>query len=174
MLDAEMAPRFMTAIQYDPRHRGLQLALAYARVKAVSPFRTHDIYGFMVGYCGGWAWEDNYFHVGERIGVGFVSFTPAAYGNGWADDRVGISGLADTDFAPGIEQLLESIRDYMFRRWICWTDDGQFDLGPSARQRLNCVRRRISYSTAGFNWNLLKFLHPVAGISFSAVEPKRR
>ncbi len=70
-----MAPRYMTAIQYDPRHRGLQLALAYMRLEAGSPFRTHDIYGFMVGYCGGWAWGDEYFHVGEKIGAGFVSYT---------------------------------------------------------------------------------------------------
>jgi hypothetical protein len=172
-----MAPRYLTAIQYDWRHRGLQLALAYTRLEAGSPVRTHDIYGFMVGYCGGWAWGDEYFHVGEKIGAGLVSYTPAAYGTGWADDRVGIiSGLADTDFAPGVEHLLESIRDYMSRRWICWTDDGQPDLAPSARRRLNCARRRVSYATPGINWKLLEFLHPVTGISFSIVQqaPRRR
>jgi hypothetical protein len=115
----------------------------------------------MVGYSGGGTYEDDYFHVGVRLGE-YVSFTSGWPTEGWRRDRIGFSGLADTGFADGIERMLESVSAYLFRRWIKYTE-GDYrvpDLRNGAKRRLNCERRQAFYLSPGFDEDLLVFMSP--------------
>jgi hypothetical protein len=117
----------------------------------------------MIGYSGGGCYDGQCFHVGERSEEGLVSYTPAISDRRWGVDRIGVSGLAETDFADGVEQLLRSVQDFdfrHFRRWLRWTDDGLPDLQNSAKRRLNCERRRPLCFSRGFDENLLGFMSP--------------
>jgi hypothetical protein len=159
-------PSVKIAIQYEPRSRGIRLALAYCRIRRGSgPF--FDLYGYCIGYEGGGVYEDWPFHVGEQIGVGFINYTPANEGCGWADDCIGVSGLAGQEFAAGVESLLNFVQDRLMTRWCCYTDEGEGDpdLTPAAKRRLNCERRKVFYTSPDFNEELLAFLSPEWGIS---------
>ena len=46
--------------------------------------------------------------MGEQYEEGYVSFTRDAGGDGWGGDYVGCSGLAGSEFADGVEPLLDS------------------------------------------------------------------
>ena len=118
-------------------------------------------------YVGGGCFGFEDFHVEQRREEGFISYTPAASGTGWAFDRIGSSGLADTGFADGIDRLLDSIHDYVFRRWLTWTDEGIPDLQNSVKRRLNCERRRVIHLSAGFDYDLLTFMSPRWPISLT-------
>jgi hypothetical protein len=157
-------PSVKIAIQYEPRSRGLYLALAYCRIRRGSePF--FDLYGCCIGYGGGGAYEDLQFHVGEQVGVGFINCTRADWG-GWADDLIGVSGLAEQKFAGGIKSLFDLVEDRLWTDWCCWPDDGDVpDLTPEAKIRLNCERRKVFYTSPGFNEDLLGFLSPAWGLS---------
>src|SRR5271157_761753 len=158
-------PSVEIAIQYEPRSRGIRLALAYCRIRRGSE-AFFDLYGYYIGYEGGGAYEDYFFHVGEQVGVGFISFTPSFDGSCWHDDRIGVSGLAGRKFAEGIEPLRDLVHDRLWTDWCCWPDDGDVpDLTPEAKRRLNCERRRAAYRSPGFNEELLAFLSPEWGIS---------
>jgi hypothetical protein len=159
-MEPTVKPSIRTAIQYDPRGRGLRLALSYTRVPRPGDRHSHDLYGFLAGYVGGGCFGFEDFHVEKRREEGFVSYTPAASCTGWDFDRIGSSGLADSDFAGGIERLLNSIHDYVFRRWLTWTDDGPPDLQNSVKRRLSCERRRVFYLSPGFDYDLLTFMSP--------------
>ena len=157
-------PNVKVAIQYDPKRRGVYLALAYCRIRRGSePF--FDLYGTCVGYCGGGAYADFYFHVGEQVGAGFISYTPSFDGCSWHDDRIGTSGLAGQRFADGIYSLLRAVQGRLWSRWCCCTDEGTPDLTAAAKRRLKCDRRKVFYKSAGFNGDLLAFLSPAWGIS---------
>ena len=160
-------PSVKIAIQYEPRSRGIRLALAYCRIRRGSePF--FDLYGYCIGYCGGGAYEDYFFHVGEQVGVGFISFTSSFDGCCWNDDRIGVSGLAGQEFAEGIKSLLDLVEHRLWTDWCCWPDDGDVpDLTPEAKKRLNCERRKVFYTSPGFNQDLLAFLSPKWGISLT-------
>jgi hypothetical protein len=96
--------------------------------------------------------------VKERVGYGFVSYT-TSYGCGiWAMDCIGGSGLEGTDVGDETEKILESVQDFMFRRWLKWTDDGLPDLQDSAKRRLDCERQKVFWLSPGFDYNLLRFL----------------
>lgn len=165
-VSSTMNPRIQVAIQYSPSSRGLRLALAYCRVRRGSePF--FDLYGSCVGYCGGGAYGGCSFHVGEQAGVGFTSFTPTSGGRGWADDRIGVSGLGGQHFTDDAETLLECVEERLWKRWCCWIEGGNPDLRPAAKRRLNCERRQALYVSPGFKWELLEFLSPVWGISLT-------
>ncbi len=157
-----MKPSINTAIRYCPRDRCLRLALAYLRFPSARDQLSHDLYGFMVGYSGGGSYEEDYFHVGLRQGEGYVSFTSGWPGQGWREDRIGFSDLANTDFADGVERILESVSAYLFRRWIKNTE-GDFrvpDLRNGAKRRLNSKGRRGFYLSPGFDEELLVFMSP--------------
>lgn len=157
-------PSVKIAIQYDPKGRGVYLGLAYCRIRRGSePF--FDLYGTCVGYCGGGAYADFYFHVGEQVGAGFISYTPSFDGWSWHDDRVGVSGLAGQPFADGIRDLIYYAQGRLWPRWCCSTDEGTPDLSPAAKRRLKCERREVFYTSPGFDGDLLAFLSPVWGIS---------
>lgn len=162
-------PSIRTAIQYDPRHRGLGLALAYRCVPRAGDPLSHDLYGFAVGYGGGGCYEELYFHVGERREEGFASFTTGWPREGWHEDRIGFSGLANTGIADGVERMLESIHAYLFRRWLKWTGRDKWlpDLRKGAKRRLNCEQRRTFYLSPGFDEDLLAFISPQWGISLT-------
>ncbi len=160
--------RVKVAIQYEPGCRGIHLALAYCRVRrGAGPF--FDLYGYCIGYEGGGVYDNWSFHVGEHVDVGFISYTPAAWGGGggWADDGIGVSGLARQEFADGVEPLLDLVQDRLMTRWCCWDDEGDPDLRPAAKRRLNCERRRGLYRSPGFDEDLLAFLSPVWPISLT-------
>jgi len=157
-------PRVKIAIQYDPRGRGVYLALAYCRIRRGSePF--FDLYGTCVGYCGGGAYADFYFHVGEQVGAGFTGYTPSFDGWSWHDDRIGVSGLAGKEFAEGVQALVSYVQGRLWPRWCCSTDEGTPDLSPAAKRRLKCEKREVFYTSPGFDGDLLAFLSPVWGIS---------
>jgi hypothetical protein len=158
-------PRVKIAIQYDPEGRGVRLALAYCRIRRRSePF--FDLYGTCVGYCGGGAYGDFYFHVGEQIGVGFVSFTPS-FGGGWHEDRIGVSGFAGQAIADDISELLDYVQGRLWTRWCCSTEEGNPDLRTAAKRRLDCETQPVFYTSPSFNEDLLAFLSPKWGISVS-------
>jgi hypothetical protein len=164
-------PKVKIAIQYDPEGRGVRLALAYCRIRRRSqPF--FDLYGTCVGYCGGGAYGDFYFHVGEPVGVGFVSFTPSFDGRTWHEDRIGVSGLAGQDIADDICELLEYVQGRLWTRWCCSTEEGNPDLRAAAKRRLDCEKQPVFYISPSFNEDLLAFLSPEWGISvdFGEVE----
>jgi hypothetical protein len=172
--EGTVRPSFRTAIKYDPGWNGLELALAYSRIPRSGDRRSHDINGILVASCGRGLFSDRcyvdeFFHLGERQGDGFVSYTPAAYGCGWADDLVGVSGRADTDFADWAEEVLDSIRAYLFQRWVRWTDENVPDLRVSAKRRLNCERRRAFYVSSRFNEELLVFMSSTWPLSLRLV-----
>ena len=162
---AAMEPRVEVAIQYEPRSRGIYLALAYCRIRR-GPEPFFDLYGACVGYAGGGAYEDWRFHVGEQAGAGFVDYTPADRGPVWADDLIGVSDLAGKAFAEGVEPLLDLVEDRLWTEWCCWPDDGDIpDLTLEAKERLHCERRKVFYTSPGFNVGLLAFLSSAWGIS---------
>lgn len=139
------------------------MALAYRRVPRAGDQLTQDLYGYAVGYGGGGSYEELYFRVEERRKEGFVSFTDGWPGEGWHEDRIGSSGLTNTEIPDGIERMLESASDYLFRRWLKWT--GEFpDLRKGAKRRLNCERRPGLYFSPGFDESLLAFMSPKLGI----------
>jgi len=170
-------PSIKTAIQYDPRHRGLRLALAYRRFPRKADRQAHDLYGFAVGYGGGGCDEELYFHVEERREEGFVSLTQGYRDEGWVKDLIGSSGLAPkplpeqvtrvTPFSHGINDIFDSVHDYLYRRRLTWGEDDWPDLRRSAKSRLNCERRRAFYLSPGFDENLLAFISPKWAISLS-------
>ena len=167
--------RFHTHIQYDPRHRGLQLILSYARLESSKCRLTDELYGYLYGYCGGWAWADCYFHARVTRGGEFLS-----YSEGWCmapwQDVVGVSGRDGDLPSPMAERLIDSVRNYLSRRWLVYREDepGFYDLKPAAQRRLGCLRRGVSYATPGFDWKLLEYIHNECGFSFSSIRPRKR
>ena len=167
-----LKPSVEVAIQYDPKRRGIYLALAYCRIQRGSePF--FDIYGTCDGYSGGGCYEHFFFHVGEEVGEGFISYTPASGEDSWRDDRIGVSGLAGQDLADDARALCYHACDILFPRWCCWNDNGDQgpDLTPAAKRRLNCEKREVFYTSPGFDQNLLAFISPEWSLSvhFGAV-----
>ena len=157
-------PSVKIAIQYDPRGRGVYLALAYCRIQRGSePFL--DLYGTCTGYCGGGAYSDFNFHVGEQVGVGFISYTHSFCSGYWDEDRIGVSGLAGQRITDDVETLISYVQHRLWTRWCCDTDEGTPDLTPAAKRRLKCERREVFYTSPGFGGALLAFMSPVCGIS---------
>ena len=112
-------PNVKVAIQYDPKRRRVYLALAYCRIRRGSePF--FDLYGTCVGYCGGGAYADFYFHVGEQVGAGFISYTPSFDGCSWHDDRIGTSGLMQGNGLQMVSILFcVAVQGRLWSRWCC-------------------------------------------------------
>jgi len=156
------SPRVRTAIQYDPRCRGLYLALAYVRIPKEDR-SGHDLYGFVAGYSGGGCYEDEFFHVEQRHGV-FTTYT-SSYGTYWDIERIGDHGLVGTPLKREVESILDSVQTYLFRRWLKWTEEGLPELQDSAKRRLNCTRRRVFWMSSGFNYGLLEFMSSGSPIS---------
>lgn len=71
------------AIQYEPRSRGLRLALAYVRIPRKRSLAMYDTYGFLAGYAAGGRYEDEFFRVEERCGI-FTTYS-SSYGFLWAN-----------------------------------------------------------------------------------------
>jgi len=132
------------------------LALAYVRIQRDRQRGVYDLYGFLAGYSGGGCYEDEFFHVEERCGI-FTTYS-SSYGFLWAVDRIGVSGLDGKRLKKPVESILESVREFMFRRWLRWTDDGLPDLQNAAKRRLNCWRRRAFWLSPGFDYELLEFM----------------
>src|ERR1017187_5348181 len=109
-------PSVKIAIQYDPKGRGVYLALAYCRIQRGSePF--FDIYGTCDGYSGGGCYDHFFFHVGEQVGEGFISYTPADCEDSWRDDRIGVSGLAGQNLADDVRALIGHAGHILFTHW---------------------------------------------------------